>query len=82
MKTEIAISEAVTDKQPVKYWMHSEQVITNGKKNPGDVNSALTFRDLLNKGYTGREVRYWLLSTHYRKRLPSHLTPWILLVEP
>ena len=28
-----------------------------------------TLRDLLQKGYTGREVRYLLLSTHYRTQL-------------
>jgi len=26
-------------------------------------------RNLLDRGYTGREVRYWLISTHYRKSL-------------
>ncbi|MDY6881027.1 MAG: DALR domain-containing protein, partial [Thermodesulfobacteriota bacterium] len=25
------------------------------------------FRDLLDEGFTGREIRYWLLSRHYRK---------------
>jgi cysteinyl-tRNA synthetase len=28
-----------------------------------------TLRDLLNKGYTGRDVRYMLLHTHYRTQL-------------
>ena len=32
---------------------------------PNDVN--LTLRDLMAEGYTGREIRYWLLSRHYRK---------------
>ena len=27
----------------------------------------MTLRGLLDQGYTGREVRYWLLSRHYRK---------------
>jgi cysteinyl-tRNA synthetase len=26
-----------------------------------------TLRDVLAKGYTGREARYWLLATHYRQ---------------
>ena len=26
-------------------------------------------RDLLDKGYTGREIRYELLATHYRQAL-------------
>jgi cysteinyl-tRNA synthetase len=30
---------------------------------------ALTLRDVFNRGYTGREVRFWLISMHYRKAM-------------
>ncbi len=64
----IAISQAVTDKPLANYWVHNELVMIKGKK-PSFVSEedTLTLRDLLDQGYTGREVRYWLLSRHYRK---------------
>lgn len=73
----IAISQALTDKPLANYWIHNEVVMVNGKipsrLSEGDI---LTLRDLLNQGYTGRELRYWLLSRHYRKPIffsPSKL---------
>jgi len=61
----IAISQAATDKPLANYWLHNEPVMFNGTDASDDVN--LTLRDLLAEGSTGREVRYWLLSRHYRK---------------
>ena len=64
----IAINQALTDKSPANFWVHNELVIVNGKK-PSRVSEedSLTLRDLMDQGYTGREIRYWLLSRHYRK---------------
>ncbi|OQY49215.1 MAG: cysteine--tRNA ligase [Desulfobacteraceae bacterium 4572_87] len=61
----IAISQAATDRPLANYWLHNEPVMFNGPNASDNVH--LTFRDLLEKGHTGREVRYWLLSRHYRK---------------
>ncbi len=61
----IAISQAATDKPLANYWLHNEPVMFNGSNARDDVN--LTLRALLEAGFTGREVRYWLLSRHYRK---------------
>ncbi|MCP4577229.1 MAG: cysteine--tRNA ligase [Deltaproteobacteria bacterium] len=61
----IAISQAATDKPLANYWLHNEPVMFNGPNAFDNVD--LTLRDLLAKGHTGREVRYWLLSRHYRK---------------
>jgi len=64
----IAISEAVTDKPLANYWVHNELVMINGKKSSFvSEEDTMTLRGLLDQGYTGREVRYWLLSRHYRK---------------
>jgi cysteinyl-tRNA synthetase len=64
----IAISEAVTGKLPAHYWLHSELVMVEGKKpSRGSDHDAYTIRRILEQGYTGREVRFWLLSRHYRK---------------
>jgi len=63
----IAISQAITGKQPVNYWLHNEVVMINGKK-PSDLSDKdYTIGQVLDRGYTGREIRYWLISRHYRK---------------
>ena len=64
----IAISQAVTGKPPAHYWLHNELVMINGTK-PSRISdqNAITVRDILEMGYTGREIRYWLISGHYRK---------------
>ncbi|MGD9077363.1 MAG: cysteine--tRNA ligase [Desulfobacteraceae bacterium] len=64
----IAISEAVTGKPLANYWLHNELVMVNGKKpSRASHNDVLTIRQIQERGYTGREIRYWLISRHYRK---------------
>jgi len=63
----IAISQAITDKPPANYWVHNELVMINGKKPARVSEDNLTLRNLLDQGYTGPELRFWLLSRHYRK---------------
>jgi cysteinyl-tRNA synthetase len=63
----IAIGKAVTGKYPARYWLHNELVTIDGKK-PSQVNDpTYAIKNILKKGYTGRELRYWLLCSHYRK---------------
>ena len=52
-----------------RYWIHSELVLVDGQKMSRSTGNAPTVRDLLAQGYSGRAIRYWLLSTHYRKPL-------------
>jgi cysteinyl-tRNA synthetase len=64
----IAIGQAATGNSPANYWVHHEMVLVNGKKSSRvPAEDPLTFKQLLDEGYTGKEVRYWLLSRHYRK---------------
>jgi cysteinyl-tRNA synthetase len=67
-ENEIAISMAVTGKPLAKYWLHCDQVFIrfDGGQEKGD---AVTLEHLTEKGFTGRQIRYWLLSNHYRKPL-------------
>jgi cysteinyl-tRNA synthetase len=69
---EIAQSEAATGKPFVKYWLHSAHLMVNGEKMSKSAGNFYTLRDLLTKGWTGREVRYALASVHYR--LPLNFT--------
>ncbi|MBM3192821.1 MAG: cysteine--tRNA ligase [Chlamydiae bacterium] len=68
-ENEIAQSEGCTGKTFSKYWMHTEHLLVDGKKMSKSLGNFYTLRDLLAKGYKGREVRYLLLSTHYRTQL-------------
>jgi cysteinyl-tRNA synthetase len=64
---EIAQSEGATQKPFVKYWMHGAHLLVEGKKMSKSLGNFFTLRDLLAKGFTGREVRYLLLTAHYRE---------------
>lgn len=68
-ENEIAQSEGCTGKQFVRYWLHSEHLLVEHKKMSKSLGNFFTLRDLLAKGYTGVEVRYMLLQTHYRTQL-------------
>jgi cysteinyl-tRNA synthetase len=64
---EIAQSEGATGRPFVKYWMHGAHLLVEGKKMSKSLGNFFTLRDLLAKGFTGREIRYLLLSSHYRE---------------
>jgi cysteinyl-tRNA synthetase len=66
---EIAQSEAATGKPFVHYWLHNAHLLVEGKKMSKSAGNFFTLRDLLSKGWTGREVRYVLVSAHYRDPL-------------
>jgi len=64
---EIAQSEGATGKPFVKYWMHGAFLLVEGKKMSKSLGNFFTLRDLLAKGFTGREIRYLLMTSHYRE---------------
>jgi cysteinyl-tRNA synthetase len=64
---EIAQSEGATQKPFVKYWLHGAHLLVEGKKMSKSLGNYFTLRDLQAKGFTGREVRYLLLTAHYRE---------------
>jgi len=66
---EIAQSESVTGKKWVNCWLHCEHLMVDNTKMSKSLGNFYTLRDLLNKGYSGREVRWVLIGTHYRKKL-------------
>jgi cysteinyl-tRNA synthetase len=47
--------------------VHSELVLAGGKKMSRSAGNSVTLKDVLTLGFTAREVRYLLLSTHYRQ---------------
>jgi cysteinyl-tRNA synthetase len=64
---EIAQSEGATGKPFVKHWLHGAHLLVEGKKMSKSLGNYFTLRDLTAKGYNGREVRYLLLTAHYRE---------------
>ncbi len=63
---EIAQSEGATGQPFVRHWMHGAHLLVEGKKMSKSLGNFFTLRDLLAKGFTGREIRYLLLTAHYR----------------
>lgn len=68
-ENEIAQSEAVTGKKFVNYWLHGEYLMVEGERMAKHLGNYYTLKDLLDKGYNTRAVRYLLMSTHYRQQL-------------
>ena len=66
---EIAQSEAANDCQYVNYWLHCAHLMVDGDKMSKSKGNFYKLSDLTDKGYSGRELRWILLSTHYRKKL-------------
>ena len=71
-EAEIAQTECCTGQKFVNLWMHCAHLMVDGRKMAKSFGNFYTLRDLLDKGWTGREVRYVLLSAHYR--LPLNFT--------
>mgnify|MGYP000100092926 CR=1 FL=1 len=56
----IAICEALNGRALANHWIHNEQVISERD---------WTVKDLIERGYGGKGIRFWLLSRHYRRPL-------------
>ena len=61
-----AIAAALTGRPLARFWIHCDRILINGKKVDENV-SGHTLDDLARMGYSGRLIRYWLFSSHYRK---------------
>lgn len=68
-ENEIAQSEAYSQQHFVRLWLHAEHLLVDHKKMSKSLGNFYTLRDLLEKGYTGVQVRYMLMQTHYRTQL-------------
>lgn len=68
-ENEIAQAEGATGKPFVKSWMHCAHLQVNGEKMSKSLGNFFTLRDLIDKGWSGREIRYVLINGHYRQPL-------------
>lgn len=76
-EAEIAQCESCTGVPFARLWMHCAHLMVEGKKMAKSAGNFYTLRDLLDKGYSGREIRYVLLSARYD--IPLNFTEKSLL---
>jgi cysteinyl-tRNA synthetase len=67
-ENEIAQSEGATGKLFAKYWLHAEHLKVEGETMSKSLGNYYTFRDLVDKGYSAKAVRYTYLSVPYHKQ--------------
>ncbi len=68
-ENEIAQSICATGKPFVNIWMHSEFLIINSDKMSKTLKNYYRLDDLLMEGLSVEEIRYIMLSAHYRSKL-------------
>jgi cysteinyl-tRNA synthetase len=68
-EAEIAQTEGCTGRKFVRYWMHCEHLLVDGRKMSKSLGNFFTIADILAKGYSGREMRYALMRVNYRMPL-------------
>lgn len=68
-ENEIAQSEGATGKPFVRYWLHAEHLMVDGKKMSKSEGTFFTVRDLLAKGFSALGIRHSLIAVPYRKQL-------------
>jgi cysteinyl-tRNA synthetase len=68
-ENEIAQSEAFSGKPFVRTWMHCHHLVVDGEKMSKSAGNQYTLRDIVATGVDPLDLRFLLLSTHYRKML-------------
>ena len=66
---EIAQSEACNGVKFVNYWLHGEFLIEEKGKMSKSAGGFLRIQTLIDKGYSHLDYRFFLLMTHYRKKI-------------
>lgn len=72
-ENEIAQSVSATQEPFVNYWMHSEYLQIQGDKMSKTLGNYYKISDLISEGFTAEEIRFTLLSAHYRSKLDFSL---------
>lgn len=68
-ENEIAQSEAATCRCFARHWFHIAHLLVENRKMSKSLGNLYTLRDVLERGFTANELRYVLLSGHYRQPL-------------
>jgi len=65
----IAIMEGVSGKKFSNFWLHGEHVLSDGRKMSKSKGNILYLSTLTEENFKGAELRFYLVSQHYRKKL-------------
>ena len=68
-ENEIAQSEASNEHEFVRYWVHCEHLLVDGKKMSKSLGNFYTLKDILKKGFHPVSLRYALLSVPYNQKM-------------
>lgn len=66
---EIAQSEGASNKQFVRYWMHSAFLTMNSERIGKSLGNAVYLSEIIERGYSPLALRYLFLQAHYRSPL-------------
>jgi cysteinyl-tRNA synthetase len=65
----LAVAEAVSGKQFSRYWLHGGHLFVEGKKMSKSKGNVYYPSDLIAKGFSGEQLRFFLIYGPYRKKL-------------
>jgi cysteinyl-tRNA synthetase len=68
-QNEIAQTEGCTGHRLARYWLHSEFLMIDADKMSKSLGNIYSISDVIDKGWTPREIRFALMGTHYRQQL-------------
>jgi cysteinyl-tRNA synthetase len=68
-ENEIAQSEAATGQPFAAHWFHVAHLLVEGKKMSKSLGNLFTLEDVRERGFSPEDLRYLLLSGHYRQPL-------------
>lgn len=68
-ENEIAQSVCAVDTPFVNFWLHSEFLLVDGGKMSKSLDNFYCIPDLFEKGFRAEEIRYIMLSAHYRTKV-------------
>lgn len=66
---EIAQSESVTGQPFVRFWLHKRRIDLGKEKMSKSLGNVVTIPDIIAKGYSPMDLRYYFLSAHYRTNM-------------
>ena len=65
----IAVAEGVSGEKFARYWLHGAHLFVDGKKMSKSIDNVYYPEDVVQKGYMGAHIRFFLIYGHYRKKL-------------
>jgi cysteinyl-tRNA synthetase len=68
-EAEIVQTEGVTDKPFVRYWVHLRHLLVDGVKMSKSKGNLYILEDILKRGYSAMDLRFFLLLSHYRSQM-------------